>query len=126
MNANVKTQAPPVVAPADTATQVDLSWIYYLDIAQKCAVIIAALAFLMSIYAFFRSRQNDKSSVFMALRSEYAVILEKLQTDIPDHNNMKPLIAYSSLNQRARKVLKAYWVHSLNEFVITNIVHRRD
>lgn len=126
MDTTTQPDAPPTVATPDLGTQADINLPYCLDIADKYAVIIATLAFGMSLYAFFRSRQTERSSVFMALRSEYAVILEKLQTDVPDHNNMKPLVAYTSLNQRARKVLRAYWVHSLNEFVITNIVHRRD
>jgi len=74
------------------------------------------------LIVYFGGRQATRSTVFLALRGDYARVLEKLQRDLPDHNTKHPLITFESLSRDAKQSLRAYWIHSLNEYVITNEV----
>lgn len=110
----------PGLAPFDEA------WLSYLDLASRLLVVFAAAGFMLSLIVFIRNRRNERSSVFLSLRGDYSRVLETLQRDLPDHNSEHPLITYESVTLDAKQALRGYWVHSLNEFVITNVLHRGD
>jgi tRNA(Arg) A34 adenosine deaminase TadA len=117
---------PPDPPPAPGADTWFDGYLPYLELIPNASVIFIAAAFFLSVLAFMKSRHNDRSSVFLALRSDYSRILETLHRDAPEYDSPHPLTGYASLPADAKKALRGYWVHSLNEFVISNILHPRD
>jgi|GEM_PF-2092091 tRNA(Arg) A34 adenosine deaminase TadA len=97
-------------------------WLTLLDLAAKSTIFVLIAGLFLSLIVHFAGRQTVRSSVFLALRSDYARILDKLQRDLPGHNTKRPLVAFHSLSRDAKQSLRAYWIHSLNEYVITNEV----
>ncbi|MBY8975496.1 nucleoside deaminase [Rhodobacteraceae bacterium NNCM2] len=103
-----------------------MSWAdveYFANLLSKVAIISGVVAIWYNWKNLTRSRRAEKAGIFQSLRSGYVDALSVLDDEIPDFANVKGKLNYAHLNGKQRSALKRYWIHSFNEWYITNIIY---
>lgn len=87
------------------------------------SLLIALFALLMSWWSHNHSKRNDRTSIFLGLRSNYREFYSRLHEVFPGlhylDEYMVPL-SWKSCTDKQRALLKEYWIQSFNEWFASN------